>query len=346
MRGVAVLVMIQCHAFNSFTRMDLRETSGYVLSQFVGGMAAPLFLFMAGMTFGFQMESLESRQVGRFQRWIVSLRRAAYILAIAYLFRLTNYVGSLPNASRDDFFKVDILNCMGLAMVVFAAAAVVDSADRLRYAALGALAVAVAAPVMSGLDWSGAPALLRDYLVPSPLRARFAFFPCAAYVGFGLAAGVAVKRSAADSLDRLMQWLVLIGFGLVFGAQYFSNLPFSVYPAVDFWRNSPALILIRAGISLLLLAGGYLWTGLRVARGWSWVENFGKTSLLVYWVHVMLVYGKLTKPLRQALTVPQALAATVGVTLLMIALAEVRLRWQPPKWARWKPSTRVAGAPA
>ena len=54
--------MIQCHTFNSFTRLDLREGGPYVLTQFVGGMAAPLFLFMAGMTTAFQMESLERRE--------------------------------------------------------------------------------------------------------------------------------------------------------------------------------------------------------------------------------------------------------------------------------------------
>jgi uncharacterized membrane protein len=45
--GLAVVIMIECHAFNSFVRMDLRDGGPYVLSQFVGGMAAPLFLFMA-----------------------------------------------------------------------------------------------------------------------------------------------------------------------------------------------------------------------------------------------------------------------------------------------------------
>ena len=53
MRGLAIVLMIQCHTFNSFARMDVREGGPYVLSQFIGGMAAPLFLFMAGMTLGF-----------------------------------------------------------------------------------------------------------------------------------------------------------------------------------------------------------------------------------------------------------------------------------------------------
>ena len=44
MRGLAVLIMIQCHVFNSFAVQSVRDGGPYVLSQFVGGMAAPLFL--------------------------------------------------------------------------------------------------------------------------------------------------------------------------------------------------------------------------------------------------------------------------------------------------------------
>src|SRR6266567_749170 len=82
MRGLAVVIMIQCHTFNSFTRTELWQGGPYVLSQFVGGMAAPLFLFMAGMTFAFQMDSLERREPAPLRRWLIALRRAGYILAI------------------------------------------------------------------------------------------------------------------------------------------------------------------------------------------------------------------------------------------------------------------------
>ena len=84
MRGLAVLIMIQCHTFNSLTRLDLRGGGPYVLSQFIGGMAAPLFLFMAGMTTAFQMESLERREPAPARRWLISLKRAGYILTIAF----------------------------------------------------------------------------------------------------------------------------------------------------------------------------------------------------------------------------------------------------------------------
>jgi uncharacterized membrane protein len=343
MRGLAVIIMIQCHVFNSFTRMDLRQSGGYMLSQFVGGMAAPLFLFMAGMTSAFQMESLERRESSRARRWLKAVERAAYILFIAYLFRFTNWLGGLPKPDTHEFLKVDILNCMGLAMLVFSVAALFDFNQRVRLTLVAALAVAAAAPFMSGLNWAGVPPVVRDYLVPSPERGRFPLFPCAAYLGFGIAAGSVVKRTAADRMERLMQWTVLIGFGLVLGAQYFADLPYSIYTSSDFWRNSPALILIRVGIALLMLAGAYLWTEYAAGPGWSWIESLGKASLLVYWVHVTLVYGNLANILKRSLTVPVAALATVVVTGLMVALAEARLRWKVRHLERWKAGTTVAG---
>jgi uncharacterized membrane protein len=260
MRGLAVVIMIQCHVFNSFARMDVREGGPYVLSQFVGGMAAPLFLFMAGMTFAFQLDSLERREPSRWRRWRFSLRRAGYILGIAFLFRFTNWVASLPHSDLGEITKVDILNCMGVGMAAVSLAALFEFKGRVRFAVLVGLAIAAAAPILTNLPWGGTPALLQEYLVPGNGRPRFPFFPCASYVGFGLAAGAIVKRAAADRLDRLMQWSVAIGFALVFIAQYFSNLPYSIYPKSDFWRDSPALILIRVGIMLLMMAGAYLWT--------------------------------------------------------------------------------------
>src|SRR6185312_14216461 len=126
-----------------------------------------------------------------------------------------------------------------------------DFPSRARFAALGALAVAVVSPVMSYLPWEGAPTLLRDYLVPdmSGLHGRFPFFPCASYVAFGLAIGAVVKRTAEERMERLMQWTVLIGFGMIFVSQYLSNIPYSIYMKSDFWMNSPTLILIRVGVS-------------------------------------------------------------------------------------------------
>lgn len=327
MRGLAVVIMIQCHTVNSLTRMDLRDGGPYILSQFVGGMAAPLFLFMAGMTTGFQMESLDRRERRPLVRWLAALRRAGYIFAVALLFRLTNYLGAWPNGDAGDLTKVDILNCMGVAMAALSVAALWDADSRARFAALAGLGIAALSPLIANLPWDGVPRIVHEYLAPGFGRGRFPFFPCAAYLAFGLAAGDVVRRAALDQLDRLMQWCVLIGFAMVFAAQYLSNLPYSVYPKSNFWTDNPALISIRTGICLLMLAGAYLWTGFAY-KSWSWMETLGRNSLMVYWVHVMLVYGSVIRPIKRKLNIPQAILAVVIVTALMVGLSEAWLRWK------------------
>ena len=336
MRGLAVVIMIQCHTFNSFGRMDLRPGGAYILSQFVGGMAAPLFLFMAGMTLAFQMDSLERREPSARQRWLISLKRGGYILMIAYLFRLSNWAGSLPYGSWREITKVDILNCMGLAVAAFSVVAIFDTKDRIRVAAAGGLAIAAAAPVVANLDWAWAPNLLQQYLSPGGYG-HFAFFPCAAYVGFGLAAGALVKRTS-EGMDRLMQWSVLVGLALVLFGQYFANLPFSLYERSSFWVDSPALILIRVGIALLMLAGSYLWTEYGAGKRWSWMQCLGKNSLMVYWVHVMLVYGTFAKPIKRTMSVPVTTLATAALIAAMVGLSAGWLWWKEQRAAKQRPA--------
>ncbi|HUK16117.1 MAG TPA: acyltransferase family protein [Bryobacteraceae bacterium] len=344
MRGLAVVVMIQCHAFNSFARLDVREGGPYIFSQFVGGMAAPLFLFMAGMTFAFQMDSLERRQPRAGRRWLSALRRAGYIMAIALAFRFSNWLGSYPNGSASEILKVDILNCMAVAMAAVAPLALLGGANRARGALFTALAIAALSPIMANLPWGSAAPLVREYLVPIPGRGRFPFFPCAAYLAFGLAAGAIVKRTAAERMERLMQWSLVIGLGAVFISQYFSNLPYSIYSQSNFWTDSPALILIRTGAILAAMAGAYLWTEYGARPVWSWVQTLGKTSLMVYWVHVVMVYGALAKPIKRTLSIPQATFATAALIALMVLLSVLKLNWTAKRAAKKRAGMSVAGS--
>jgi len=327
MRGLAVVLMIQCHAFNSFAKPQVRQSDIYVLSQFIGGMAAPLFLFMAGMTLAFQMDSLTNRGVSPRRRWVISFRRGAYVLGIAYLFRISNFIGGLPRSEWAEIVKVDILNCMGVALIAFAAAAVYEAPGRVRCALAGALAIAAVSPVIANLPWGNSPALLRDYLTPRPGTGHFPFFPYASYAGFGVTTGTIVKQAVDGSFDRLMQWSVLAGFALILGGQYVSNIPYSIYTNSDFWSNSPTLILIRVGICLLLMAGSYLWTDRFAGLGWSWMRSLGKNSLMVYWIHVQLVYSDVLH-LKGTLNIRQTIVAALTVMALMVALSAAWIAWK------------------
>src|SRR4051794_25739232 len=87
-RGVAALIMLQGHTFHSFTRADLREQSPYVLSQFFGGIAPAIFIFLTGVTMAFRMDSDERRGRSPGARVLSALGRSRYLILIALLFRI------------------------------------------------------------------------------------------------------------------------------------------------------------------------------------------------------------------------------------------------------------------
>jgi uncharacterized membrane protein len=328
LRGLALVIMIECHVFNSFARMDVRNGGLYALSQFTGGMAGPLFLFMAGMTFAFQMDRLERKQTSARGRSVSCLRRAGYILGVAYLIRITNWATSWPHAGWEEITRVDILNSMGLAMAAFSLAALSAGGRRIRAVLLAAVGIAAVSPLVANLNWAGIPSLVHEYLAPGFGNGHFPFFPCASYLGFGMVAGAAVRLTEAARMDRLMQWAVLIGGSSILAGQYVSNLPYAVYPKSNFWTDSPTLIFIRVGISLVLLAACYMWTAYCVGPGWSWMQCLGKNSLMVYWIHLMLVYGPVTAVFQKALRIPATAVATAAVTAMMVGLSAAWLWWK------------------
>ncbi len=63
---------------------------------------------------------------------------------------------------------------------------------------------------------------------------------------------------------------------------------------------------------------------MRHSEGWSWVRQLGTTSLLVYWVHIELIYGRWLASWKGALNVGQTVAAAAVLIVLMVALSYAR----------------------
>ncbi|HSW50364.1 MAG TPA: heparan-alpha-glucosaminide N-acetyltransferase domain-containing protein [Bryobacteraceae bacterium] len=325
-RGLAAVIMLNGHVFHSFTQPEHRGGSAFVLSQFIGGMPPAFFLFLLGVTLAFLMESRERQAVPFGGRVVAALGRSGYLLGIAVLFRVQLYVVGLPGTSWQDLFRVDILNAMGFAVLAFSFLAVLTTASRVRVGAVAGLVVAFGAPLVSMLDLRWVPSFLRAYIVPD-LQA-FGFFPWAAFVAFGISAGSILRLTRRDQLDRVMRWAALLGLVLILGARYCADIPYSLYPKSEFWLNGPWLIFIKLGVVLLTLTAAYVWTQHGGNAGWSWVRQFGTTSLLVYWVHTELVYGRWLYFWKESLTPAQTAFASLGVILLMLGLSALKTNWK------------------
>lgn len=343
-RGLAAAIMLQGHVFDSFLRTDLRGGGAFIYSQFIGGMPPAIFLFLTGVTLAFLMHSAERKGLGGGARVRKSLKRAGYLLALAIAFRLQMFLFGLPGAQWSDLFKVDVLNCMALTIAVVSPMALFGAAERVRHCAVLGLAIAFASPVIAQLDWSGVPAPIRAYIVPD--YRYFGFFPWASYLVFGVSAGSLLRIIPAEAVERVMQWATLLGLAVIAASAYCANLPYSIYTNSDYWLNSPALPLTRLGVALIILAFAYLW--MRHSEGWSWVRQLGTTSLLVYWVHIELIYGRWLGSWKGALNVGQTAAAAAVLIVLMVLLSYIRTNWDRINgWLselRWRMSARPDAA--
>jgi uncharacterized membrane protein len=90
-------------------------------SQLLGTFPAPLFLFVAGISFALVTEKLRRNEVSPGKIAANTLRRGAEIFGFGMLFRLQEYVIAWGWAPKSDLFRVDILNTIGLSMMLMGA---------------------------------------------------------------------------------------------------------------------------------------------------------------------------------------------------------------------------------
>jgi len=330
-RGVASIIMIQGHVFHSFTDPQLRNSSTYQLSQFIGGMPPAIFLFLTGVTFAFLLFSLDKKALSTGERVWQALRRSGYLFVLAYLFRIQLFITGQPGAQWGDLLKVDILNEMGLAAAVLSLLAIVPALDRIRLSAAIGLLIAVAGPLFSQFSFDGFPAFVRLYLKPD--YAQFSFFPWAAFMAFGVTFGTIMRMIPPNKVERLLEWGALLGFGLVTSGRFFGDLDYSLYTKSEYWLDSPTLVFVKLGVVLLLLAVAFVWTEYGLHGRRSWVAIFGMHSLLVYWVHIELVYGQLFMKWKETLPLNSAALVAAVVIVLMGALALGKRHFLPNKAA-------------
>ena len=110
-----------------------------------------------------------------------------------------------------------------------------------------------------------------------------------------------------------------LGYGLSF-------LP-SPYEDSQFWTSSPAFFLLRCGVLLLALAVAYVLAPVLDGRAGPIgrvLTRLGTSSLFIYWVHVELVYGFISRPLQKHLS----LGATSAVYGLFVALVYGLVAWR------------------
>jgi uncharacterized membrane protein len=341
MRGLACLLMFQTHCYDAWLSPAARQTKFFMYSQLGGTLPAPLFLFLAGVSFA--LVTVKLRRKGRAPNAIArqTIWRGAEILGLGLLFRLQEYAIAWGWAPWSDLFRVDILNTIGLSMMLMGVLCwlVLRTAPQAEQAlpiaaAAASLAISLLTPMMWTVwrpDWLPWP--IESYVngvhnLGDPQAWLFPVFPWSAFAFAGLAVGFVFQsewsrsHETAAVLSAAPVGLLLIELG-----RWLDARSGQFYPIYDFWHTSPNFFLIRLGILLLILAAVYAWCRWGAATwGFSPLIQLGQTSLLVYWVHIELVYGRFSILPKGTQTVAGATYGLLAITLMMLALSLIRTK--------------------
>jgi len=358
--------MFQTHCYDAWLGGAARNSRFAMWSQLGGTFPAPLFLFLAGISLALIVDKLLAKGLSGVQIAKTTIRRGAEIFALGLLFRAQEFLIALGWAPWSDLFRVDILNTIGISiMLMGATCGIVLVKVRLRpdvdsnpYTKLIAASILVTAftAAITPLLWTTwrprfLPWELETYVngvhnLGQPQPWLFPVFPWTAFAFAGLAFGFLLTRDFAQKHGTRFFFVVggVGGIAIIYLAKFLDSRTFKLYPVFDFWHTSPEFFMIRVGLLLLLTLLAFVWCRWGLGQwGFSPMIQLGKTSLLVYWVHIELVYGKFTILPHRSQTIVGASQGLLIIFLSMLALSLLRttLRGrftQFPIWARRRPA--------
>ncbi|HVZ72496.1 MAG TPA: heparan-alpha-glucosaminide N-acetyltransferase domain-containing protein [Polyangia bacterium] len=338
LRGLAVVLMIQTHLYDSWVSPAGKATPTYWWTRYWGGVPSRLFLLLVGVSLAIRFEAQLRKGIERAAMVRGAARRGLEILALAYLFRFQEYALSGFWGPPDDLFRVDILNCIGVSMMVVAVVAA-PRAGKPQY-----LVALLAAAFFLGLGPILGPAHFPTF-IPRPITSYlggqrpmswFGLFPWGAWAFTGLAVGHLWVRASATPGRAARAYLLTGAVGLALMGAVLAvraHNPYIIrYPNEIVQQMGPGTFFYRLGLCGVLAFVAYAVSRL-VAGRFSFMRQLGRTSLLVYWIHVDLCYGVVSKPLHGKLTMRQATIGFVLMTIAMLLVSIAKTRyWEP--WRR------------
>jgi uncharacterized membrane protein len=365
MRGLACVLMFQVHCYDSWLSPEARKSALRAWSQLGGTLPAPLFTFLAGVSVALVTERLREKGISRHVIAKQTILRGAEILVLGLLFRVQEFLLGYRWAPWTDLLRVDILNLLGVAIMMVGilcwmtgphSNAVLPAESVRRSRNLGIVASLGAATLIAMLTpplWT----TWRPKFLPWPLESYingvhiftqpqpwlFPIFPWTAFAFAGLAVGFFLFTDTAKRRETLA-FLGLAAAGILACALsiFFDRSPIHLYSVYDYWHSSPQFFLMRCGILLAILFLIYSWCRWGFAqKGFSPMIQLGKTSLLVYWVHIEFVYGRFSILPKRQCSIPEATFGLVVIFIAMLGLSLLRTWWKNSRPKALKPGSAV-----
>lgn len=334
LKGLALIVMIEVHVVNVFLSTELRSAGWFSYLNFINGLVAPAFTFSSGMVFVLSLQKgLDELRKFRMKFWnklgrLLLVFLAGYSIHMSFLSLRKISNPQYPHMLKE-FLKVDILQCIAVGLILLLMLRIIIKSDKGFYLTILALDIFVLA--FSPYAWN------TDFAQFIPLGianyfnrihgSLFPLFPWLAFILTGALVGklyVELKNKIGE--EKFSRYLIYYGIGLFLGSVLLLNLllPDSIVEI----KPNPIFFLERLGVLLLLL--GIFWFYINRFENYSsFILDVSRESLMVYWLHLKILYKKvfdgksIIDLLGPPLSPPQVLIITIVLIVIMILLAQL-----------------------
>jgi uncharacterized membrane protein len=343
MRAIAVIQMVQGHTIHVLLANELRTTELpiYALWHFLRGMTAPIFLFTAGITFTYLFKSVK-KPFNENYRVKKGIRRALLLLFIGYLLRYPSWTiidfSQVSKEAWQIFFTVDVLHLIGFSLLLLLLILFVTEKLKLSFTAafiIGAALIFISSPYIDSVNWdSYLPAPIAAYLY-SGSGSLFPIFPWAGYVVSGAVLGSYLAQNPmVFKSSRFSILLAIFGATLILTSLLSEIVLQKLQIVVSDPQTSPDIIFLRMGFVLLLTAV-VSYISLSVERIPQLIILVGRNTLLIYVVHLIILYGSVWTPGLNTLwgenfsgwqSFCAALVMLALMTLMVIVIHKLKIR--------------------
>jgi uncharacterized membrane protein len=334
LRGLVIIIMIEVHVFNAFLLPELRQTGWFSVVNFINGLVAPSFLFVSG--FAFQVSSgskiHEMRDLGK--AFWKKIARILQIIIIGYALHLPFFSFSkIINESTpqliENFLAVDVLQCIGVGLLfLFLTRLLIKSDKTYHYFLFASLIVVTAiSPLLWKIEFAKyLPIAIANYFN----RLHGSLFPIFPWLNFLLAGAVFAKyfvdARERNEEEKFVRQSAITGFGLLFsGHLFFSGLFSKTLTSII---PNPVFFLERLGYILVLFYLCWIVDRKTNIKN-SFIMDASRESLLIYWLHLITIFGAFWGGKSLALIIGKTLNAfdatviTIILISIMIAIAKI-----------------------
>ena len=323
-------LMVQGHTLDVLLRPSYQSAPWYSFWQFCRGFTAPTFLLLSGFSFALATIRKFDEHTVVGPKLFARLRKFSFFVLLGYAMHFPTHsirdLSYVQAGAWQSFLQIDVLQTIGISLIVLQLL-VLALRNKYAFAAVtisASLLLAFTTPLL----WNSAS------VVDLPLAARsalvgttgslFPLLPWSCYVLLGAGLGtlyLAVGRSSS----LMLKAFVPVGMLLMLAGMHAEGLSHRLYGDLNFWPTTPHLFLTRVGFVLAVLGvGTFVLPWMQSSAGT--LRSLAEESLLVYFVHVDLLYGSVWNPglrnyLGGALTLAQAYLWVIAMVAAMTALA-------------------------